>query len=36
MYLLVNQVRDQADVKDEFNEPIKAIVRQAGSTFFDI
>ena len=36
IYLLVNQVRDQADVKDEFNEPIKAIVRQIGSDGFDI
>ena len=36
MYLLVNQVRDQAGVKDGFNEPIKAIVRQTGSDYFDI
>ena len=34
IYRLVNQVQDQADVKDEFNEPIKVIARQVGSDYF--
>ena len=34
-YCLVNQVRDQADVEDEFNEPIKVITHQQGSDIFD-
>ena len=36
IYHLVNQVRDQVDVKDECNEPIKVIVCQEGLEVYDV
>ena len=36
IYHLANQVRDQADVKDECNEPIKVIVRQEGLDIYGV